>query len=63
MAVVIWPAIFADGGQHGQAAVFLLDDFAADGGEAAFGDLVEQGAIGHGHVVEGHQGHVRPGEA
>ena len=53
----------ADGREHGQSAVFLLDDLATDGGEAAFGDLVEQRAVGHRHVVEGHQGHVRPREA
>ena len=53
----------ADRGEHRQAAVVLLDDLAADGGQAAFRQRIPQGAVRHGQVVEGHQRHARPAEA
>ena len=55
-------ADFADGGEHGQAAIVLLDDLTTDGGETAPGQRFHQAAVGHGHVVEGHQRHPRRAE-
>ena len=52
-------ADLADGGEHGQAPVVLLDDLTADGGEAAPGQRFHQAAVRHGQVVEGHQRHAR----
>ena len=57
------PGDFADRRQHRQAAVVLLDDLAADGGEAPLGEGVQHVACGHGQVVEGHQRRARPAEA
>ena len=45
---------FANSGQDGKPAILLLNDFAADGGEAALSEGIEETAICHGHVVEGH---------
>jgi len=49
----------ADGGQHGQAPVVLLDDLTADGSETARGQRFHQPAVRHGEVVEGQQRHPR----
>ena len=53
----------ADGGEHRQAAIRSLDDLAADRRDAPFGQRFEQPAIGHRHVVEGHQGSAGTAEA
>ena len=64
IGTAIWPASSLIGGEDREAAVVLLYEFAADGGERRAGERVEEAAVGDGGVIKGEHGHVgrAPGE-